>query len=116
MQDASGACNAPQAGKIMSTVMRATTALCGTAMDEGPIRESTMRESTMRESAGVQGVLALDGGTPVRGTLLPYSRPAIGEDDIEAVVDVLRSDWFTTGPKVESCRVACTALAGCTAA
>lgn len=80
----------------MTTAMRPTTATCETAMSEGPIRESTMRES-----AGVQGVLAIDGGTPVRGTLLPYSRQAIGEDDIEAVVDVLRSDWLTTGPKVE---------------
>lgn len=45
-------------------------------------------------------VLAVDGGTPVRQTLLPYGRQSIGEDDIQAVVDVLRSDWLTTGPKV----------------
>jgi perosamine synthetase len=45
--------------------------------------------------------LAIDGGTPVRKTLLPYGRQSIGEDDIQAVVDVLRSDWLTTGPKVE---------------
>lgn len=44
--------------------------------------------------------LAVDGGTPVRSTLLPYGRQSIGEDDIQAVVDVLRSDWLTTGPKV----------------
>jgi perosamine synthetase len=44
--------------------------------------------------------LAIDGGTPVRNTLLPYGRHSIGEDDIQAVVDVLRSDWLTTGPKV----------------
>ncbi len=45
-------------------------------------------------------VLAVDGGTPVRKTLLPYGRQSIGEDDIQAVVSVLRSDWLTTGPKV----------------
>ena len=45
-------------------------------------------------------LLALDGGTPVRNTLLPYGRQAIEEDDIQAVIDVLRSDWLTTGPKV----------------
>lgn len=45
-------------------------------------------------------VLAIDGGTPVRKTLLPYGHQSIGEDDIEAVVSVLRSDWLTTGPKV----------------
>ncbi len=47
-----------------------------------------------------QEMLAVDGGTPVRKTLLPYGRQSIAEDDIEAVVDVLRSDWLTTGPKV----------------
>ena len=36
----------------------------------------------------------------MRKTLLPYGRQSIGEDDIQAVVDVLRSDWLTTGPKV----------------
>jgi len=44
--------------------------------------------------------LAIDGGTPVRGTLLPYGRQSVDEADIQAVVDVLRSDWLTTGPKV----------------
>jgi perosamine synthetase len=47
-----------------------------------------------------QQVLAVDGGTPVRAKLLPYGRQSIEEDDIQAVVDVLRSDWLTTGPKV----------------
>lgn len=32
---------------------------------------------------------------------LNYGRQSIGEDDIAAVVDVLRSDWLTTGPAVE---------------
>ncbi len=31
---------------------------------------------------------------------LPYGRQSIDEDDIEAVVEVLRSDWLTTGPAV----------------
>ncbi|MEC8175069.1 MAG: aminotransferase class I/II-fold pyridoxal phosphate-dependent enzyme, partial [Pseudomonadota bacterium] len=31
---------------------------------------------------------------------LPYSRHAIDDDDIEAVSDVLRSDFLTTGPAV----------------
>jgi perosamine synthetase len=47
-----------------------------------------------------QEALAIDGGTPVRKTLLPYGHQSIGEDDIQAVVEVLRSDWLTTGPKV----------------
>ncbi|MCC6905963.1 MAG: DegT/DnrJ/EryC1/StrS family aminotransferase, partial [Anaerolineae bacterium] len=45
-------------------------------------------------------VLAIDGGTPVRRSLLPYGRQTIGDEDISAVVAVLRSDWLTTGPKV----------------
>ncbi len=45
-------------------------------------------------------VLAIDGGTPVRKTLLPYGCQSIGEEDIQAVVEVLRSNWLTTGPKV----------------
>ena len=44
--------------------------------------------------------LAINGGTPVRSTLLPYGRQSVDEADIHAVVDVLRSDWLTTGPKV----------------
>ncbi len=47
-----------------------------------------------------QVALAIDGGTPVRETLLPYGRQSIEEDDIASVVEVLRSDWLTTGPKV----------------
>ncbi|HEY1659126.1 MAG TPA: UDP-4-amino-4,6-dideoxy-N-acetyl-beta-L-altrosamine transaminase [Candidatus Sulfotelmatobacter sp.] len=45
-------------------------------------------------------LLAIDGGTPVRKTLLPYGHQSITEDDIAAVVNALRSDWLTTGPKV----------------
>ena len=32
---------------------------------------------------------------------IPYSRQSIDEEDIRAVVEVLRSDWLTTGPMVE---------------
>jgi UDP-4-amino-4-deoxy-L-arabinose-oxoglutarate aminotransferase len=35
----------------------------------------------------------------VRSDFLPFSRPCIGEKDIAAVVEVLRSGWLTTGPK-----------------
>jgi perosamine synthetase len=45
-------------------------------------------------------VLAINGGSPVRSTLLPYGRQSIDESDIQAVVETLRSDWLTTGPKV----------------
>jgi perosamine synthetase len=44
--------------------------------------------------------LALDGGTPVRKTMLNYARQWVDQDDIEAVVKVLQGDWLTTGPSV----------------
>jgi perosamine synthetase len=44
--------------------------------------------------------LAVNGGSPVRATLLPYGRQSVDDADIQAVVEVLRSDWLTTGPKV----------------
>lgn len=54
----------------------------------------------MPTSPATQQTLALHGGTPVRSSLLPYGRQAVDEADIQAVVDVLRSDWLTTGPQV----------------
>ena len=37
----------------------------------------------------------------VRSEFLPLSRPTLGEEEIQEVVDTLRSGWLTTGPKVE---------------
>jgi dTDP-4-amino-4,6-dideoxygalactose transaminase/lipopolysaccharide/colanic/teichoic acid biosynthesis glycosyltransferase len=37
----------------------------------------------------------------MRTNYLPFSRPCIGEEEIAEVVDTLRSDWITTGPKVK---------------
>jgi UDP-4-amino-4,6-dideoxy-N-acetyl-beta-L-altrosamine transaminase len=45
--------------------------------------------------------LAIEGGRPVRESLIPYGRQWIDEDDIDAVVRVLRSDLITQGPWVE---------------
>ena len=36
----------------------------------------------------------------MRRTFLPFSPPLIGEEEIDEVIDTLRSDWITTGPKV----------------
>jgi perosamine synthetase len=44
--------------------------------------------------------LAIDGGTPVRTTILPYARQDISDEDVAAVGEALRSDWLTTGPRV----------------
>ena len=37
-----------------------------------------------------------------RATYLPFSPPAIGPEEIAEVVDTLRSDWITTGPKTRA--------------
>lgn len=44
--------------------------------------------------------LATERSSPVRKTLLPYGGQTVEEDDIQAVVEVLRSRWLTTGPTV----------------
>lgn len=44
--------------------------------------------------------LAIHGGVPVRAKQLPYGRQSLDESDIQAVVEVLKSDWLTTGPKI----------------
>jgi len=45
--------------------------------------------------------LAIKGGYPVRGGKIYYGRQWIEEEDIEAVVNTLRSDYITCGPKVD---------------
>ena len=45
--------------------------------------------------------LAIDGGYPVRSGKIYYGRQWIDEDDVQAVAEVLRSDFITCGPKVD---------------
>jgi len=44
---------------------------------------------------------AVEGGVPIRDTLLPFFRPDLGHEEEEAVLGVLRSGWLTTGPNCE---------------
>lgn len=46
--------------------------------------------------------LALDGGQPVRASMLRYATQSVDAVDCRAVEEVLRSDWLTTGPAVAS--------------
>ncbi len=46
--------------------------------------------------------LAINGGLPVRDSYLSYGRQSIDEVDVSAVVEVLKSDFLTTGPAVAS--------------
>ncbi len=45
--------------------------------------------------------LAIFGGTPVLEKMIGYSHQFIDESDIQAVVEVLRSDFLTCGPKID---------------
>jgi UDP-4-amino-4,6-dideoxy-N-acetyl-beta-L-altrosamine transaminase len=47
-------------------------------------------------------------------TRIPYARQDISEEDIQAVVRVLRSDWLTQGPAVETFEHALAAYCGAT--
>src|SRR5215510_9318362 len=35
-------------------------------------------------------------------TFIPFHKPAIGEDEIQSVIETLKSGWLTTGPKVKT--------------
>src|SRR5262244_3601618 len=56
--------------------------------------------------------LAINGGVPVRAKFLPYGRQTITDEDVQAVVEVLRSDWLTTGPKIAEFEEAFAAYVG----
>lgn len=44
---------------------------------------------------------AIAGGTPVRDTKIFYGHQCLDEADYQAVLDVLKSDYLTCGPKIE---------------
>lgn len=44
---------------------------------------------------------AIEGGSPTRSDFLPFFRPSIDDDDIEAVTATLKSGWLTLGPQTQ---------------
>lgn len=44
---------------------------------------------------------AVKGGDPVRTEFLPFGLPSLGREEEEAVLEVMRSGWLTTGPKTK---------------
>jgi dTDP-4-amino-4,6-dideoxygalactose transaminase len=52
----------------------------------------------------------------MRSSFLSFSPPLIGEEEINEVIDTLRSDWITTGPKVKRFEDKFAALIGAPAA
>src|SRR5687767_2944318 len=59
-----------------------------------------------------RAALAIDGGRPVRVSMLPYAHQQIAEEDVDAVATALRSDWLTTGPRVPEFEAALTGVTG----
>jgi len=49
----------------------------------------------------------------VRSEFLPFSIPSIGEEEVRAVTEVLRSGWLTTGPRVREFESAFADYVGC---
>lgn len=66
----------------------------------------------MTSSSNPSARLAIDGGTPVRTTMLPYAHQVVDDRDTEAVAAALRSDWLTTGPRVPDFEAALTRATG----
>ena len=44
---------------------------------------------------------AIEGGASIRNEFLPFAKPWIGKEEIQAVSEVLQSGWLTTGPKTK---------------
>lgn len=55
-------------------------------------------------------------GRRQRSKFLSFSAPLIGDEEIQAVVDTLRSDWITTGPKTAQFAAEFTKYLGASAA
>ncbi len=108
-------CDARQAREILGWVPR-------TPVGRGSRPDARLdgREARPRPAGGLRSTvtvgrrasLAIEGGTPVRTTFLPYARQQISDDDVAAVSDALRSDWLTTGPRVPDFEAAMVASTG----
>lgn len=57
--------------------------------------------------------LAINGGKPIREKYLPYARHWVDQEEIQAVTEVLKSDYITSGPKIEEYEKAMAKYLGC---
>jgi len=53
------------------------------------------------ESTPALTAAAAAGAPEIRETFLPFALPLLGEDEVQGVVECLRSGWLTTGQKVK---------------
>jgi len=78
-------------------------------MGEGRVRvchserseESRSISEIFIQEFNMTNTLAINGGKPVREKYLPYAQQWIDDADIKNVIDTLKSDYLTTGPKVK---------------
>ena len=80
---------------------------------------------TLKRIVELKSIPFAKGGLRIRHSFLPFALPSIGEEEINEVVDTLKSGWITTGPKTKKfeeemrkyigCKHA-VALSSCTAA
>jgi dTDP-4-amino-4,6-dideoxygalactose transaminase len=54
----------------------------------------------------MQAKLAIDGGSPVRSTMLVFGAPTLDDSEFSEVLDTLRSGWIGTGQKTQAFEVA----------
>lgn len=47
------------------------------------------------------GRLAIDGGHPVREQFLVFGQPVLGQEEIDEIVETLKSAWIGTGPRTQ---------------
>lgn len=78
-------------------------------MNDGSIEDNVKYEKGKGED---MGKLAIHGGLPTREKFLAYGRQSIDESDVQAVSEVLMSDYLTTGPKVDEFEHAITDYVG----
>jgi len=64
-----------------------------------PVEVSSAKNQTVTTWPGKLDFPARPAVHRPRATFLPFAPPVIGDEEIAAVVDTLRSDWITTGPK-----------------
>jgi dTDP-4-amino-4,6-dideoxygalactose transaminase len=65
-------------------------------------------------SSTAPSTLAIDGGTPVRDTLLSFSPPVMGDEEVASVIETLRSGWLTSGPRAKELEQRFAAYVGAT--
>lgn len=77
---------------------------CKNGMSEWPSMPAEHLLTSLKNTVGanVTNKQLVQTVRPSRETFLPFSPPAISEQEIDAVVDTLRSSWITTGPKTKT--------------